>query len=64
MNEHTGPYVDSKSRHRMSQESKEPKKKTIARAKKNDGTKTKEETGKYSSDFSFHNYLAFLLSTF
>ena len=34
MNEHTGPYVDSKSRHRMSQESKEPKKKQSPERKK------------------------------
>ena len=40
MNEHTGPYVDSKSRHRKSQESKEP------RATTNKGTRTNEEREK------------------
>ena len=65
MNEHTDPYVDSKSRHRKSQESKEPKKKQSSERKENEGTKTKEETEKYilemelCSDFSFHNSLVF-----
>ena len=70
MNEHTGPYFDSKSRHRKSQESNEPKNKQSLEQKENEGTKTNEETGKnilemeLCSDFSYHNYLVFLLSTF
>ena len=59
MNEHTDPYVDSKSTRRISQESKEP------RAKRNEGTRTKEEREKsileieLNPDFSFHKFSAF-----
>ena len=47
MNEHTDPYVDSKSRHRKSQESLEPKNKKSLERKENEGTKNKEEMEKY-----------------
>ena len=66
MNEHTDPYIDSKS----GQESKELKKKQSPERKENEGTKTKEETEKYIlemelySGFSFHNSLAFYYQPF
>ena len=47
MNEHTDPYVDSKSRHRKSQESLEPKNKQSLERKENEGTKNKEEMENY-----------------
>ena len=61
MNEHTGPYVDSKSRHRESQESKELKKNNRQSEKKMNEQKTKKKIKNLFWKWSFAQILAFII---